>query len=180
MPLMVENGQEHSYLTYFMVKTMNKQKQIEWHSNRGKAMVWLRETYPCLFSSITKPIKLGIHEDIISENKEGMPEKAWINHALRYYVNSTTYLKHMKPGASRFNLAGIPDGKVSEEAALFAKKALKDHKNTWAEKARKIKSAGLVLENKENKGAETTISLISPSPSNTRKILTLKKKSTET
>lgn len=161
---------------------MNKQKQSEWYAKRLEAIVWLRETFPLVFTSNIKPLKVGIRQDILALNKEGMPGEKWIGYAIRNYVNAHTYLKLMKPGAQRFNLQGMPEGEVNKEDAERAKMALDVNKKKMVANCKKLKTERLML----REGAKKEVAIVVPAileiPANTngKKILTLKKKIPET
>lgn len=94
---------------------------------------------------------MGIRQDIVATNKEGLPEERWIRIALRNYVHSHAYQKRMKPGALRFNLEGLPAGEVSEEDAVRAKEAFNAYNKKVAAKYKQIKSDRRELQNKEKR-----------------------------
>jgi len=159
---------------------MNKQKKLEWYAKRLQAMVWLREAFPLLFSSDPKLLKVGIRQDIVAANKEGMPEEKWIGIALRNYVHSYAYQKRMKPGALRFDPEGLPAGEVSEEEAARAKEACNAYKKKVAANYKQIKAERQNLRDKEKKAAIAVVIPTLPEPQaniSGRKILTLKKRS---
>ena len=161
---------------------MNKQKKIEWHAKRHETMSWLRENFPLVFGSAIKPLKVGIREDILTSNKEGMPQNKWIGCALRHYVHSCSYLSLMKLGATRFNLEGTPEGEVNAEEAECAKQALEDYKKKLKTQSRQIKAQRQALREKAKKEAATQpIPITHAAPVNTsgRKILTLKRRHPE-
>lgn len=136
---------------------MSTQKQIEWQTKRHEATIWLRETFPLLFSSDMKPLKVGIRQDIVAANKEGLPEEKWIDCAIRYYVHAYAYLRLIKPGAIRFNLEGMPDGEVSEEDAAHAKQAFDAHKKKVKDNSRQMKEQRRILREQAKKEAAIII-----------------------
>ncbi|MYL23761.1 ABC transporter substrate-binding protein [Halomonas alkaliantarctica] len=76
------------------------------------------ERYPdAFFKGHTKPLKVGIHQDLAE--REPWSNKL-IRRALANYVNLPRYVKAMREGATRVDLAGNPSGVVDQQAAQFA------------------------------------------------------------
>jgi sRNA-binding protein len=87
----------------------------------------LAEKWPRAFSVFEKnrkPLKLNIHLDIMKE-MEGTITPIELSVAMKCYVANKFYLKRCrKVGAPRFNLAGEPEGVISESEADYAKLTL--------------------------------------------------------
>lgn len=82
---------------------------------------WVR-TYPRTFMpGQPLPLKVGIHEDLLAAEGGDMKK---IRRALACYVKVPRYLRCMKAGAVRLDLAGGNAGFVSEEEAAFAHQQL--------------------------------------------------------
>ncbi|WP_231613449.1 ProQ/FINO family protein, partial [Halomonas sp. BC04] len=75
---------------------------------------WYRRYPDTFFKGHTRPLKVGIHQDLAA--REPWPEKL-VRRALAGYVNLPRYLKAVREGAQRIDLAGRPDGSVDAQAA---------------------------------------------------------------
>ena len=77
----------------------------------------LTETYPkcfALFERRRRPLKIGIHEDILVALAGAVtPEE--LSAALRVYVTNGVYRSRLIAGATRIDLAGEPAGVVTPE-----------------------------------------------------------------
>jgi len=82
---------------------------------------WYRRYDATFFKGHTRPLKVGIHEELAA--REPWPEKL-VRRALACYVNLPRYLKSVRDGAPRIDLAGEPAGTVDEAAAEHARKKL--------------------------------------------------------
>ncbi|MFG6157290.1 ProQ/FINO family protein [Halomonas sp. 1390] len=82
---------------------------------------WYRRYSSTFFKGHTRPLKIGIHEELTA--REPWPEKL-VRRALACYVNLPRYLKSVREGASRLDLAGEPAGQVDAAAAEHAHKKL--------------------------------------------------------
>ena len=120
-------------------KRMGKQRDIEWAEQRIQAMAWLRESFPAIFSPDIKPLKIGITKDILASHRDGAPDEAFIRRAIGHHVQSSFYLRRMKPGLYRFNMDGQPDGEVTEAEAALAQETLIARQKKCAQKATQIK-----------------------------------------
>ncbi|HRW67350.1 MAG TPA: ProQ/FinO family protein, partial [Candidatus Competibacter sp.] len=70
----------------------------------------LTETYPACFNSENpRPLKLGIHRDLMAAGFE----KAAVKRALARYCNRPRYRKALCAGAIRIDLQGQPAGAVT-------------------------------------------------------------------
>jgi ProP effector len=72
--------------------------------------------------AVKRPLKIGIHEDILRLLPEMEP--AHLAAALGDYTGGPTYHRSMIPGAARVDLAGKPAGSVTPEAAAHAVRRL--------------------------------------------------------
>lgn len=82
---------------------------------------WYRR-YPDAFrEGHTRPLMIGIHTALLA--REPWPEKL-IRRALACYVKLPRYLKAMREGAERVDLAGQPAGRVDAAAAAHARQQL--------------------------------------------------------
>ncbi|SFT44464.1 ProQ/FINO family protein [Halomonas saccharevitans] len=82
---------------------------------------WYRRYSSTFFKGHTRPLKIGIHEELTA--REPWPEKL-VRRALACYVNLPRYLKSVREGAWRLDLAGEPAGQVDAAAAEHAHKKL--------------------------------------------------------
>ncbi|MDX1466492.1 MAG: ProQ/FINO family protein [Halomonas sp.] len=82
---------------------------------------WYRRYSSTFFKGHTRPLKVGIHEELTA--REPWPEKL-VRRALACYVNLPRYLKSVREGAWRLDLAGEPAGQVDAAAAEHAHKKL--------------------------------------------------------
>ncbi|MCD6007518.1 ProQ/FINO family protein [Halomonas sp. IOP_31] len=82
---------------------------------------WYRRYTDTFFKGHTRPLKVGIHEDLVAN--EPWPDKL-VRRALACYVNLPRYLKAVRAGAERVDLAGEPAGTVTPGEARHAHKKL--------------------------------------------------------
>lgn len=82
---------------------------------------WYRRYSSTFFKGHTRPLQVGIHEALSA--REPWPEKL-VRRALACYVNLPRYLKSVREGAWRLDLAGEPAGQVDAAAAEHARKKL--------------------------------------------------------
>lgn len=82
---------------------------------------WYRRYTDTFFKGHTRPLKVGIHEDLVA--REPWPDKL-VRRALACYVHLPRYLKAVRVGAERVDLDGQPAGLVSEGEARHAHKKL--------------------------------------------------------
>jgi|SRR6516225_5743445 ProP effector len=83
----------------------------------------LAERFPACFAvnpSYRRPLKLGIHNDILAQLGETITPRG-LSDALRIYVGNIKYLKALVAGADRVDLNGMPVGTVSAEHAATAR-----------------------------------------------------------
>ncbi|RAR62221.1 ProQ/FINO family protein [Onishia taeanensis] len=84
---------------------------------------WYRRYPDAFFKGHTRPLKVGIHEDLLA--REPWPEKL-VRRALACYVHLPRYLKAVREGAERAGLDGEAAGPVSEGEARYARKKLEE------------------------------------------------------
>ncbi len=82
---------------------------------------WYQRYPSTFFKGHTRPLMVGIHEALSA--REPWPEKL-VRRALACYVNLPRYLKSVREGAERLDLAGEPTGRVDAAAAEHARKKL--------------------------------------------------------
>jgi sRNA-binding protein len=73
-----------------------------------------------------KPLKIGIHLDIIAA---GVVSGTEARLALRAYVNRRQYQAALAAGGTRYDLDGRPSGEVGTVAQEFARKSIARHKH---------------------------------------------------
>ena len=86
----------------------------------------LADLYPrCfwVFQDYRKPLKIGVHADIIAA-LNGAADAKEIGFALRVYTANIAYLRSCKQGAERIGLDGAATGYVSGDEAINAKQRL--------------------------------------------------------
>jgi len=96
----------------------------------------LVESYPLAFAiepRRRRPLKLGIHRDIIAALNGTVTPRA-VGDALRLYVGNPRYLKACVTRADRIGLNGNPAGQVSAEDAASAKIRKKTKDAKWRER----------------------------------------------
>lgn len=106
---------------------------------------WYRRYTDTFFKGHTRPLKVGIHEDLVA--REPWPDKL-VRRALACYVHLPRYLKAVRVGAERVDLDGQPAGLVSEGEARHAHKKLESlqaqqQAQATAKKSETKKSVGL-------------------------------------
>lgn len=92
---------------------------------QGVVVSLLAEKYPktfFVFEKRRRPLKIGIHRDIIADLGDAIDEKL-LSMALFVYTVNLTYLLHLKDGAARVDLSGNEAGKVTANDAHGAKSA---------------------------------------------------------
>ncbi len=103
-----------------------------------------QEKYPqTFFAEEGKPLKIGIHEDLIAS---GDFSENYVKRALAKYTKRPRYLRNMKEGAKRVDLNGETEVLVTAEDEAAAKKALSDLRKRNKEKQK--------LQQKQNAGKQ--------------------------
>lgn len=82
---------------------------------------WYQRYPQAFFKGHTRPLKVGIHEDLVA--REPWPEKL-VRRALACYVHLPRYLKAVRSGAERVDLAGENAGEVTEGEGRYARRQL--------------------------------------------------------
>ncbi|MCL7940120.1 ProQ/FINO family protein [Halomonas sp. ATCH28] len=100
---------------------------------------WYQRYSSTFFKGHTRPLKVGIHEELTA--REPWPEKL-VRRALACYVNLPRYLKSVREGAERLDLAGEPAGRVDAAAAEHAHKKLERLQADRRQKGRPARQRG--------------------------------------
>jgi ProP effector len=83
----------------------------------------LAERFPACFAvnpSYRRPLKLGIHVDILAQLSDMIAPRD-LSNALCIYVSNIRYQRALVAGAERVDLKGMPAGTVTTEHADIAK-----------------------------------------------------------
>lgn len=107
---------------------------------------WYSQYPNAFFTAHTKPLKIGIHEDLIA--REPWPAKL-IRRALANYVNLPRYLKSVRVGVQRVDLDGQPAGDIGEQDVQHAREqltALQKHRREREEKVKAERMARKLAE----------------------------------
>ncbi len=86
----------------------------------------LRERYSDLFGNDPKPLKIGIHLELLERHPD--LDFVGLKRALTLHCGRFAYQKALKPGAARLDLEGQPDGEVTAEQAEIARQRLAELK----------------------------------------------------
>ncbi|TDO03506.1 ProQ/FINO family protein [Halomonas ventosae] len=100
---------------------------------------WYQRYASTFFKGHTRPLKVGIHAELAA--REPWPEKL-VRRALACYVNLPRYLKSVREGAERLDLAGEPAGRVDAAAAEHARKKLERLQADRRQKGRPARPRG--------------------------------------
>ncbi|CAM3605576.1 ProQ/FINO family protein [Halomonas lysinitropha] len=100
---------------------------------------WYQRYSSTFFKGHTRPLKVGIHEELAE--RESWAEKL-VRRALACYVNLPRYLKSVREGAERLDLAGEPAGRVDAAAAEHARKKLERLQADRRQKGRPVRQRG--------------------------------------
>lgn len=123
-------------------KARNKNRE----ANQAAVALLVGE-YPAAFSSDEpKPLKIGIQEDLVSEEKVS---RGKIKRALATYVRNPRYLQSLVEGADRVDLQGESAGKVTAEEEAHAKAKLDEYKQRRIERQKEQRKAQRVAEKEE-------------------------------
>ncbi|SET11451.1 RNA chaperone ProQ [Thalassotalea agarivorans] len=98
---------------------------------------YLAEKFPACFSveGPAKPLKVGIFQDLAEQLAEDeQVSKTRLRQALRHYTSSWRYLKSVKAGAFRVDLAGEQVAEIDKEQADYAAKTLKESQEKFGNK----------------------------------------------
>lgn len=87
-----------------------------------QASVFLRKQYPALFAGDPKPLKIGIHKDLMERHPE--VDAPGLKRALTLYCRSFRYKRKLVAAAVRVDLDRNPSGEVTAEQAARAQEQL--------------------------------------------------------
>ena len=105
-------------------QTANSKNRSKNRAANQAALEQLIEAYPQTFSrDNVRPLKIGIQEDFIADDKLARNR---IKRALATYVRSIHYLRSVKEGVDRVDLAGEMAGSVTAAEAEHAAARLKE------------------------------------------------------
>lgn len=114
--------------------------------NTNKEIIALLvEKFPACFSieGPAKPLKVGIFQDLAEQLAEDETvSKTRLRQALRHYTSSWRYLKSVKVGSQRVDLAGENVAEIDQEQADYAAKTLKESQEKFGNKNPKAKVDG--------------------------------------
>ena len=83
---------------YFMSDKNNGiSRNLPINKDIQETLTWLKETFPQAFAK-RLPLKLGIHMDILAQEKENSPSKTLLGKSLNYYTYNQNYLRKLKAG----------------------------------------------------------------------------------
>ena len=77
-----------------------------------------------------KPLAIGVHAALFAMRVDGV-SKSSVRALISDHVRNERYLKNLKAGSIRFNIAYIPDGMVTKKDQEYAERELGklDHQN---------------------------------------------------
>jgi ProP effector len=113
-------------------------------STSKEIITYLAEKFPACFSleGPVKPLKVGIFQDLAEKLVEDEKvSKTRLRQALRHYTSSWRYLKSLKVGSFRIDLAGENVAEIDQEQADYASKTLKESQEKFGNKNPKAKLA---------------------------------------
>ena len=100
-------------------------------------IAYLAEKFPECFSieGAAKPLKIGIFQELATELAEDdKVSKTRLRQALRHYTSSWRYLKSIKSGSFRIDLAGKDAEAIDDAQAEYALKTLKESQEKFGNK----------------------------------------------
>ncbi|MBO9491395.1 RNA chaperone ProQ [Endozoicomonas sp. G2_1] len=106
-------------------------------SSSKEIIAYLAEKFPSCFSvsGPAKPLKVGIFQDLAEQlSEDEAVSKTRLRQALRHYTSSWRYLKSVKLGAGRVDLAGEQVAEIDQEQADYAAKTLKESQEKFGNK----------------------------------------------
>ncbi len=107
-------------------------------SQTNKELIaYLAEKFPKCFilKGAAKPLKIGIFQELAEQLAEDdKVSKTRLRQVLRHYTSSWRYLKAIKLGAKRVNLAGEEVAEIDQEQADYASKTLKESQEKFGHK----------------------------------------------
>lgn len=105
-------------------------------------IAYLAEKFPACFSieGAAKPLKIGIFQDLAAQLADDETvSKTRLRQALRHYTSSWRYLKSIKQGSFRIDLAGKDAEEIDQAQADYASKTLKESQEKFGNKKPKDK-----------------------------------------
>ena len=105
-------------------------------------IAYLAEKFPACFSieGAAKPLKVGIFQELADKlTDDETVSKTRLRQALRHYTSSWRYLKSIKVGSYRVDLAGNNAEEIDEAQAEYAAKTLKESQDKFANKKQQDK-----------------------------------------
>tara|TARA_B110000240_G_C13285077_1_gene361768 strand:+ start:31 stop:702 length:672 start_codon:yes stop_codon:yes gene_type:complete len=100
-------------------------------------IAYLNEKFPECFSieGVAKPLKIGIFQELATKLAEDEKvSKTRLRQALRHYTSSWRYLKSIKSGGFRIDLAGENAEVIDDAQAEYALKTLKESQEKFGNK----------------------------------------------
>jgi len=100
-------------------------------------IAYLADKFPKCFilKGAAKPLKIGIFQELAEQLAEDdKVSKTRLRQVLRHYTSSWRYLKAIKLGAKRVNLAGEEVAEIDQEQADYASKTLKESQEKFGHK----------------------------------------------
>lgn len=116
-------------------------------------IAYLAEKFPACFSieGAAKPLKIGIFQDLAEQlSEDETVSKTRLRQALRHYTSSWRYLKSIKVGSQRVDLAGNDAEAIDEAQAEYAAKTLKESQDKFANKKQQDNKDKKPYKNKKN------------------------------
>ncbi|REL35785.1 RNA chaperone ProQ [Thalassotalea euphylliae] len=122
-------------------------------------IAYLAEKFPACFSieGAAKPLKIGIFQDLAEQlSEDETVSKTRLRQALRHYTSSWRYLKSIKVGSHRVDLAGNNAEAIDEAQAEYAAKTLKESQDKFANKKQQDNKDKKPYKGKKNNNAQAT------------------------
>lgn len=107
-------------------------------------IAYLAEKFPACFSmeGAAKPLKIGIFQELSEQlSDDENVSKTRLRQALRHYTSSWRYLKSIKSGSFRVDLAGNNAEAIDDAQAEYAIKTLKESQEKFGNKNAKDKTS---------------------------------------
>ena len=126
--------------------------------NSKEIISYLAEKFPACFSleGAIKPLKIGIFQELATQlADDDVVSKTRLRQALRHYTSSWRYLKSIKAGSFRIDLAGKDAEEIDEAQAEYALKTLKESQEKFGNKKAKDKSAKKSYNNTVNANSKS-------------------------
>ena len=106
--------------------------------NIKKNIEALRMGYPKVFNDKRKPLKIGIHKDILGENPTQTRIKE-LELVLKVWCCHFTYLKNIILEKNRYSLNGEVSGEIKQSHKNIASRILKKIRKKYLERKKKQK-----------------------------------------